>query len=181
MDEYHLTNMENQFFGGGDNSNNNFDDDFIGGTYYHNEEEKDATLVKLAERDAQFSTSLGKIVRVERVLNGHVNEKVIPDPRYKVKFERHKSLRRNLTPTNSSSNNSSRDDMKLPTSLTSTEKIFKKSQEIIDERMAVSRGSKQSSRSIDGEGSIVLDVDHGLYSPPQLSNNIQSVFIVQSP
>ena len=50
MDEYHLTNMENQFFGGGDNSNNNFDDDFIGGTYYHNEEEKDATLVKLAER-----------------------------------------------------------------------------------------------------------------------------------
>ena len=36
-------------------------------------------------------------------------------------------------------------------------------------------------RSIDGEGSIVLDVDHGLYSPPQLSNNIQSVFIVQSP
>ena len=93
----------------------------------------------------------------------------------------YKSLRRNLTPTNSSSNSSSRDDMKLPTSLTSTEKIFKKSQEIIDERMAVSRGSKQSSRSIDGEGSIVLDVDHGLYSPPQLSNNIQSVFIVQSP
>ena len=48
MDEYHFTNMENQFFGGGDNSNNNFDDNIIGETYYHNEEE-DATLVKLAE------------------------------------------------------------------------------------------------------------------------------------
>ena len=55
MDEYHFTNMENQFFGGGDNSNNNFDDNIIGETYYHNEEEKDATLVKLAERDANKS------------------------------------------------------------------------------------------------------------------------------
>ena len=164
MKEYNFTHMEDNFYQ---------DSCIDNGMFSSNH--GDDTLGRLQMRDKHFATSLGKITRVERLLDLQVPKRSIPDPRYNVRFSRHKSLKGFRSARHEG------DLTQPPAVMLSTENIFKQSQKTINKRISNSRSHNQNEELLSEEGSIVLNMDHGLYSPPQLSNNVQSVMIIQSP